>query len=287
MIKIDIPLVSVIIPCYNASKFLNETITSILDQTYTNIEIIIVDDGSTDNIAQVIEGFCSKVIYKRQNNSGVSVARNEGYLISNGEYICFVDADDWLYPETVSEKVNLLQNNSSFGIAYGWVMVADRNLKDTGEILKGKAGKDVIESLLNFESPIPCPSNVLFRRDTIEKVGLFDPHLSMSADFDMWLRVCLKYETGMINKLSVKYRIHSNNMSRNTISLKNDMEFIIKKYEVNRTFENSMWNKTKQKLYYIVAVYYFKKFNIAFVKYLFLYCKYLGKSKNLISHLLY
>jgi len=247
------PLVSVIIPSYNAAAFIRETVYSVLDQTYSNIEVIVVDDGSKDNTAEILQEFGNKIHYHRQVNAGVSQARNKGFGLSKGEYVCFLDADDWLFPNTIAEKVQLMESDASLGIVYGRVEVTDMHLKPTGEILYPTAGKNLVELLCRFKWPIPCPSNVLFRRKVLDDVGLFDPQLSTSADYDMWLRVCSIYETGVIPRLSVKYRKHGSNMSSNISRFKKDMELIIKKCEGNGLLTGKNLSRLKSNYFLLLA----------------------------------
>src|SRR5258708_4353339 len=102
--NISSPLVSIIIPCYNQSNYLSAAIESVLKQTYSTLEIIVVDDGSTDNTKQVAQGY-DKVVYVYQNNQGLSASRNTGMRNCKGVYLLFLDADDWLYPDAI--KINI------------------------------------------------------------------------------------------------------------------------------------------------------------------------------------
>ena len=262
-------LVSIIIPCYNASAYIAEAINSVLSQTYKCIEIIVVNDGSTDNSEKIIKTFNNSVIYKCQNNQGVAAARNTGYRSSKGEYICFLDADDWFYPENIDKKINYLKTNPEIGLVHSIVEITDENLVSTGKYLKGKAGDDLTQSLLNFELPIPCPSNVLIKRDVLNKIGLFDVNLSTSADFELWLRACSLYQTGMINEVGIKYRQHSSNMFSNKNLYQKDTQYIIDKHAPGSKYNWSpfiykklyslMLNSIKEKNM-INAAYYFYRY---------------------------
>ncbi|MEO8886367.1 MAG: glycosyltransferase [Mucilaginibacter sp.] len=233
-------LVSVIIPCYNAAAYLPDAIYSVLTQTYKAIEIIVVNDGSNDNSADVIKTFGDKVIAINQANQGVSKARNTGYACASGKYICFLDADDWFYPSNIQLKVDYLINNPQTGLVHSIVDVTDAELNSTGKYLRGKKGKNLVPALLNLELPIPCPSNVLIRREVLETVGLFDENLSTSADFELWVRACDQFETGMIAETGIKYRIHASSMFTNKTWYKNDVNYIFEKHAAGSIYN---WNK--------------------------------------------
>src|SRR5690348_13326256 len=113
------PIVSVIITCYNHGKFLGDAIRSVLKQTYRNLEILVVDDGSTDNTAEVVLSFAD-VNYVYQANAGLSAARNKGIDKSRGSFLVFLDADDWLYPDAIRTNLLYLQQNSRCAFVSGW-----------------------------------------------------------------------------------------------------------------------------------------------------------------------
>jgi glycosyltransferase involved in cell wall biosynthesis len=229
---------------------------SVNSQTYTNIEIIVVDDGSTDSTNSILKKlhsdcFISKIIY--QKNAGVSSARNLGYLHSSGDFICFLDSDDILIKDCIKIKVDALLSDQDSGMVYGDVMEVDLNLRPTGIILKAKAGDKLADDLCNFKWPIPCPSNVLFRRDVLEKIGLFDEKLSTAADFDMWLRVCKSYKTTLVAPFTVLYRKHNSNMSNNIDLFKRDMLYIIQKHKYFGILNESEIKKINANTYYLSA----------------------------------
>jgi len=274
-------LASVVIPSYNASRFIDQTVNSVLAQTYPNIEIVIVDDGSSDNTEEIVRKFGKRVVFHKQANTGVSGARNKGFELSSGEYVCFLDADDWLFPNTIAEKVQLMESNPSLGIVYGQVEVTDEHLNPTGEKLYPIGGKNVVELLCRFKWPIPCPSNVLFRREVLDRVGLFDSQLSTSADYDMWLRVCKEYETGVVPKLSVRYRKHGSNMSSNIRLFKKDMEIIIDKCKKNGILGTRLLNLLQFNYYFLLGKMKLVQKNVGGVGYLGLSIKY--KLRTLIT----
>jgi len=236
MPKMSADLVTVIIPCYNAEKYISEAISSVLNQTYKPIEIIVVNDGSTDQSEKRIEAFGDQVYYLKQTNQGVSQARNTGFDKASGQYICFMDADDWFYPDNIEQKMNCFKNNPQVGLVHSMVDVTDDKLTSSGKYLKGQRGKNITQALLNMELPIPCPSNALIKKEVLEKVGVFNVDLSTSADFELWLRICQQYEVEMVDTPGIKYRQHQNNMFSDKRLFKKDIQYIIDKYAVQSPY---------------------------------------------------
>ena len=244
-------LISVIIPCYNGEKFIKETIQSVLDQTYSPIEILVVDDGSTDKSFEIASTF-NEVCAVKQDNSGVAAARNVGFEQSKGDFVCFLDADDWLYPNTIEDKLNALLSSNA-AISHGKAIVTDENLIPTGDVLIG-AKDNTLQALLNYSPPaIPCPSNALIARWAIDTCGLFDTRLSTSADYEMWIRIASKYEVVRVDSNAVKYRQHGSNMFANLELQLHDMELIFDKHSSQLNFKIG-----KQKFYSSIVKSYLK-----------------------------
>lgn len=246
------PLVSVVIPAYNAAAFLRETIDSVLAQSYAPVEIVVVDDGSTDGTPQVAASFGDAIHYVRQANRGVSSARNRGLQESTGVYLCFLDADDWLYPEDLERKVELLENNPELALAHALVEVTGPALDPTGEIMRGAEGH-VLDDLLELIPPaIPCPSNVLIRRSVLADVGVFDEELGTSADYDLWLRIAREHPVGRVDHVSVKYRRHEGAMFTDVEAQLQDMGRIFRKHRA-RLGSRPAWRTLQWRFYRSVA----------------------------------
>lgn len=227
----DAPLVSVVIPAYNASRFLRETLDSVLAQTHDPVEILLVDDGSTDATPEIAKEYEGSVRYIRQDNKGVSAARNRGLAEAGGAYICFLDADDWIYPDNLRLKVEALEDDPAPALALGWVEVTDEKLEPTGSVLKGSTGQ-VLSDLLRLIPPaIPCPSNALIRTRIVDELGGFDEGLSTSADYDLWLRIASRHSVVRVDQVLVKYRRHESAMFRNIEAQIHDMQRIFAKHE--------------------------------------------------------
>ncbi len=208
------PRISVVIPTYNRITYLKRAVDSVLNQTYRDFELIVVDDGSDDGTCEYI---CSlrdeRVVYIRQDNSGVSCARNKGIKRGKGDFISFLDSDDRWLPEKLERDMEFFKNFKNYVIVQSdeiWI----RNGKKVNKMKKHeKRGGDIYgESLkLCFISP----SAVTVKRKLFDEVGLFDETLPACEDYDMWLRVTARYEVGFIPEyLVVKYGGHEDQLSK-------------------------------------------------------------------------
>jgi glycosyltransferase involved in cell wall biosynthesis len=215
----DNHLISIIIPCYNAEKFIVETISSVLNQTYPNLEIIIIDDGSTDSSKSKIETLKNnRVQYIHQNNQGVSSARNNGLKIAKGSYILFLDADDLLSNDFILNRFNFLELNNEFGACTSSIEIINENSQNQNKYYKN-AFK--IEDLTSFNpNSHTCPSGYLFRSSTLIKYQLtFNTQLSSSAD-KLFLYDFFKHAIiGFIEDSPLFYRVFKSSMS-NSLSIK-------------------------------------------------------------------
>ncbi|MCC6541302.1 MAG: glycosyltransferase [Flavobacteriales bacterium] len=209
------PLVSIVIPAYNAEAYIERTIRSALEQTYPNIEVVVVNDGSKDRTAAVVESIRDpRILLLSQPNGGVSIARNKGMEASSGAYIALLDADDGLEPEAMALKVGALVQNGCDWV-FSDVLACDPELVPFG-VMKG-ADVDIIRTLLlGITTPVPAPcSNVVFTRRCFMDGTRFLPQLSNAADRLFVLTLAKAYRHQYIAKPLVRYRILANSMSRN------------------------------------------------------------------------
>jgi glycosyltransferase involved in cell wall biosynthesis len=208
-------LVSVIIPACNAALYLEETLNSIVSQSFTNWEVIVVDDGSTDATTSICQEFNIKnVKLIRQQNAGVATARNNGLLNTKGEYVVFFDADDVMSPDFLSERVKVLDNEKEIGFVGGLVETFPVTCKT-----RNAAGSDPVNQILFFDSSfVTIPSNYLFRKDIlINNQIFFNKELSSSADRFFILEVSKFAKGKNLTSESGKlfYRVTSQSMSNN------------------------------------------------------------------------
>lgn len=184
-------LVSVIIPCYNAERWVSEAIQSCLNQTYAPIEVIVIDDGSTDRSLDVIKSFGNKSRWESGLNCGGNHARNRGFAISSGEYIQFLDADDYLLPEKIARQVRFLEESGA-DVVYGdW---RHQHYRPDGsswleDIAVSGAQEDVLDALIS--DWWVAATALLFRRHVVEKAGRWDESLMAAQDRDFFLSVAM------------------------------------------------------------------------------------------------
>lgn len=201
----NLPLVSVIIPVYNGAKFLEEALQSVFAQDYSNLEIIVVDDGSTDNSAEIVQRF-PWVKYIYQKNQGVSVARNTAITKASGEYIAFIDSDDIWMPEKLSVQIEVMLKHTEFRIT-----TTDKtNFLEPGTQLPRH-----LEQLDDWETMEEIiPSTMLIHKSVFSEIGKFSPDYKSSEDIE-WIRRAIDANISIkkIEKNLVRRRLHGENLS--------------------------------------------------------------------------
>jgi glycosyltransferase involved in cell wall biosynthesis len=211
------PLVSVIIPAYNAQDFIAGAIQSVLQQTFQDFEIVVVDDGSTDGTVDALAPFRDRVRYYRQPNAGPSAARNRGIASSTGKYIAFQDADDLWLPDKLAKQVDYLEHHTDCVLVYTdftWNPVTKQSRLQHFE--PRQAGKWFLHLLQqNF---IATPT-VVIRRETLDNQELFNPWLRGAEDLDLWLRLARVGSFGFIDRVLVEVR-------RDHISTSSSVNFV-------------------------------------------------------------
>lgn len=217
------PLVSVVIPNYNYARFLPEALESVLAQTYPAVEILVVDDGSTDDSLQVLREYEGRVRALTPPNGGVARARNLGIRESRGELVAFLDSDDAWNPEKLAKQVALLEDGG-FGMVYTGLRFVDEDGTVLGQMTEGLSGW-VLKELALLEKPgiLGSGSTALIRRACFDAVGLYEPALSTSADWDLSRRIAGRYEIGMVREPLTSYRLHRASMHRNVELFERDM----------------------------------------------------------------
>lgn len=204
---------SVIIPSFNRYESLKKAIDSVLEQTFRDFQIIVIDDGSTDKTPVIIDEYGNKIIYIKQKNSGVSSARNTGIINSDSQYIAFLDSDDIWLQNKLSLQHSFIMKNPDIHILQTeetWI----RNGRRVNPMIKHKKkeGRIFIDSL---ELCMISPSSVVMDRNLFEKYGLFDEKLPVCEDYDLWLRITCREYVGLINKeMLKKYGGHESQLSR-------------------------------------------------------------------------
>lgn len=200
-----------VIPCYNHAHFLPKAIESVLRQTHANTEIVVVDDGSTDDTKAVASRY-PQVRYVWQQNQGLSAARNTGIKHSTGDYLLFLDADDWLYPKGIETNVKHLQQNKELAFVsgfYNYVYINENEVVGGGNVVNADYYCRLLQG--NYICMI---ATVLFRKQVFQEF-LFDTSLRSCEDYDLYLKVTRKYPVYHHTEKIAAYRIHSYNMSTN------------------------------------------------------------------------
>jgi len=206
------PKVSIIIPTYNQSQYLEEAMESVLNQTYQNIEIIIVDDGSTDNTSEVVKSFDNKIIYIPQKNKGASSARNAGIKKAQGQYVAFLDSDDMWIKNKLEKQIKFIQNNPEIGLlGTGCYQMVDINKMIYKKIFPAK--NEILQKDLIKYNPF-IQSSVIIKKDVFNHIDLYDEKFKESEDYDLWLRIAQKYKVANLEQALVTKRYYEKGLSK-------------------------------------------------------------------------
>jgi len=233
------PLASVVIPAHNYGRYLAAAVESALEQTYAPLEVIVVDDGSTDDTAQILRGFAGRVRALRLEGRGVAVARNAGLFAAAGEYVLFLDADDLLLPEGVAHLARHLQEHPDADAAYGLWYQCDTRLR-RAFIVRSPIRDGPVLPRLFLGNIVATPSAMLLRRRELVAAGGFDRDLAFTADWEMWLRLARRGCTfGAVPRPVAVYRIHARSMSGDLARAARDVWQVLDRYFSEPTLPRS------------------------------------------------
>ncbi|MGB3510839.1 MAG: glycosyltransferase [Microcoleaceae cyanobacterium] len=213
------PLISVIIPAYNSEKTIRETVESVLKQTFTDFELIVVNDGSTDStldILSTIEDPRLKIF--SYPNAGSNPTRNRGFSHASGEYIAFLDADDLWTPDKLEAQLKALQENPQAAVAYSWCDRIDESSQFLREGGHFSANGNIYARLL-LTNILENGSNPLIGRDAFTKVGGFDESVLAMQDRDLYLRLAAHYSFVAVPRVQLFYRVSTVSLSSNVLKL--------------------------------------------------------------------
>ncbi len=255
------PLVSVIVPAYNAERYIERTLRSALDQTYRELEVIVVDDGSTDDTAAVVEAVKAtdkRVQLIRQENAGVAAARNAAIAAASGRYVAPLDADDLWCPTKIASQVRRMENaGPDAGMVYCWWVAIDANGRELYGAASWSAEGDLYEALayVNFIGNASIP---LFRRSCLDAVGWYDStFLAHDAqgceDWDLTLRVAARYRTISVPEYLVGYRQSTTSMSSNVVSMGRAFELIVDRAPRVRRPQDLTERRARGNFYFYLA----------------------------------
>ena len=230
------PTFDIIIPAYNAARFLPAALDSVVAQTFPDWRILLVDDGSTDNTPEVLAPYREKLrdrlLYFHQSNAGLPAARNTAIRHATAEFLAILDADDEWLPQRLAKTLERFRQDPGVGLTYGFVARTDTE----GKVVQifdrphHHAEGWVAPFLYMRQLNLPCPT-VSVRRTCIEEVGLFDETLRATEDRDLWLRIALRYKVGLIPEVIANYRMSPNAMTKDgERMLTAQLQFIAKHY---------------------------------------------------------
>lgn len=226
-------LVSIVIPAYNAAKFLPEVIQSVLNQSYQNWELLVIDDGSTDNTAELVNEYSeqdSRVHLISKENGGVSVARNLGAQLAKGELIAFLDSDDLWLEDKISAHVSYMTSHPQVGVSFGRVELIETDGKTTNKLTD-----NIVDTLqpqdLFYSNPTVTTSNLVIRKSVFQMLNGFDESMQYNEDIDLLFRLAIQdsWEIKSIDQVLVQYRLHSSGLSSTLMKMEEGWVILMNK----------------------------------------------------------
>lgn len=242
------PKISVNIPCYNSAAFIRETLESVLSQTYGDFEIIVMDDGSSDDTAKIVKSFTdSRVKYFYKDNEGLSETRNKGIAISSGEYIAFLDHDDLWLPDKLEKQIALFKKKDGLGVVFSDFFLLKNGCRESATYFSKCQPKRgyIFDDLLFDEAGFICISTVMIRKAIFEEVGYFKKEFESGEECEFFLRAAKDNEFDYIDEPLASYRLHAGNFSnRKDIYVKEAFD-ILRLWQVK---EPGLFVQNKKKL---------------------------------------
>lgn len=256
------PIISVIIPAYNSELTIQETIESVQKQTFSDFEIIIIDDGSQDGTVELVKSLVKlepRLKIFCYGNAGVAVARNRGIELAQGEFISLLDADDLWTPDKLELQLKALKNNPEAGVAYSWTNPIDEQGKilflGTRPVWEGNVYGELLQT--NFVSN---GSNILVRREAIKSIYGFPSDFPTASDWDFYLKLAFKWSFVVVPQYQILYRQRSNSMSSNIEALMQaNLAVLEKAYAIAPAQLQFSRNKSLSNLYLYFAELYLKR----------------------------
>jgi glycosyltransferase involved in cell wall biosynthesis len=242
-------LVSIIIPNYNQTHYISDAIHTALNQTFHSFEIIVVDDGSTDNSHEVVSRFGNQVRYIYQKNQGLAGARNTGIRAATGDFVGLLDADDTWVPDYLERMIALASQYPLATVYYCSAQCMDTSGRELPQILGGPPvpPDQIYHALLRANFLIP--STILMRRSAVIEAGLFDQNLRSCEDWDLWLRISPGQMIVGTSECLVRYRVHGNSLSTNPSGMQQATRKVIEKHFGSDDGLERTWTKEKRRAY--------------------------------------
>jgi glycosyltransferase involved in cell wall biosynthesis len=245
-------LVSVVIPTYNSAEYIEEALNSVFEQTFNEFEIIVIDDGSTDNTRTILDKYSGRIKYFYQNNKGPAGARNHGIEEVTGKYIAFLDADDIWMPAKLEKQVALFRQREGLGmVTTGVCSFDDKGVFGFSTDKREKLMQGDIARNIFLKSDIGTPT-VMVPKIVFDKVGLFEENIRYGEDDNMWIRIASHYDVELIDEALVKVRNHPRRATRDQLELQQavleNIQMLKTKYGdvVRRRIEKAIPRKISQ-----------------------------------------
>lgn len=238
------PLVSVIIPAYNAEKYLSQAIESILNQTFRDFELIIIDDCSTDGTGQIINDYLKLdkriIALRNKNNLKLSRVLNRGIKIARGKYLARMDADDVSFPERLEKQVAFMEANPEVGVSGGTMVITNASGKVTGERNYHTTDEKIRKKIFRY-NPF-CHPAVIIRKSVLKKAGLYNHDFNPTEDYELYFRIGLQAKFANLTDKLIKYRVVSDSMTNKGLRA---MEFktIKARRKYYHLYHASIWDK--------------------------------------------
>jgi glycosyltransferase involved in cell wall biosynthesis len=244
------PLVSVLIPSYNSAPYLHDSIKSIINQTYTNWELIITDDCSSDNSIEIARKYSSKdqriKLVENDKNRGISGNMNEGLKYCKGKYIAILDADDWSYPYRLEEQVEVMEKNKKIVACSGFFDVCDENLKSKYVKDLPETNEELRKAMKRY-MPMIHPG-IMWRADTLFKTNLYPEYLKVGHDYLITMEISQYGELYNLQKPVIKYRVREKSITGEKLF---DTELVTGYLQLHAHFKYDGYTLTKKEIFFI------------------------------------
>ncbi len=267
----DLPFITVFTPNYNKSDFLSETIESILNQTYSNFEYVIVDDCSTDNSWEIIQSYASKdnriKAYRNELNCAIVETRNRGlnHSSDDAKYFAIIDSDDVATPERLQSQVKFLEENLEYGLVGSDAIIIDEDSQKIGYRTYPHTDAEIREKIVRF-NPF-TQSSITIRKEAIREIGPYDEQWKVCQDYDYWLRVGKDWKLQNLEEPLIKYRLSRSQVKSTHLKETIQNTYRIQKKAINEYgYKDNFKNKFNRfllrvsLLYPKIAYVFYKKF---------------------------